>query len=180
MGDNLFERLKKEGVVRKNEFVSQIKNEINTYMDDINIPTLSIADNYEDILTPEDVPISKISSATNLDLERYLEVYGGFKSYVEVQLGMAESEMKLLEGAFEEGLAKEMYSLSQHYAKRPTKEFIRGEALQRSIKLETLRKEHLKAEAVYTRLLGLHKAYTTAFQTVSRLVALREASKDQI
>ena len=150
--------------------------EVDDYLDmTINIPELRINSDNRDILS-----MDELSHTPNLELERYLEVYGSYKSYLETQLAIVEAKKGIIKSNFEESLAKELYRLSTGYDKRPTKEFLRGEALTKNQDLSDLRDELTKIEALCHRISGLKDSYATAFFTVSRIITLREATRDQV
>ena len=57
--------------------------------------------------------------------------------------------------------------------KKLTREEVRGAAFGTYDELKEMRKTVIEYETIHTRIEGLLKAYTSGFQTVSRIVALR-------
>ena len=158
-----------------NNLIDSMLQEIDDSIENINVPEINVGIDKDDILSLEE-----LSKTPNADLEHYLEVYGGYKSYLETQLAIVESKKGIIKSNFEELLAKELYQLSTQYTKRPTKEFLRGEALTKNKDLNDLRNELTKIESLYYRVAGLKDSYATAFFTVSRIITLREATRDQV
>ena len=77
-----------------------------------------------------------------------------------------------------------MYLIEKGYLdkglKKPTKESIRGEALNGNKDLNNLRKELTESEALSTRIKGLRDAYVSQYAAVSRVIALRATVPDQV
>jgi hypothetical protein len=57
--------------------------------------------------------------------------------------------------------------------KKLTRDEVRGAALSQYNQLRELSREIIEQEAEYTKINGLLSAYTSAYHTVSRIVALR-------
>ena len=120
---------------------------------------------------------SDVFNSDNKKLEEYLVMYSGFKAYLERELSKRESERNALEAAFEEGYSKAMFTLYKEREvegkKKPVKEEIRGEIFIKYPGLENRRKEIIEKEISVRELGGLLSTYTTAYNTISRIVALR-------
>lgn len=157
----------------------QILDNVEKYVKEVAVPNLKM-----EAGDRTDIDLDDLSSATNEQLEQYLAVFGGYKSYLESQLSVIESKKGVLEAGFEEGLNKMYYQMEQKYhdyvGRKPNKEALRGEALAENSQLKNIRQELIEAEAIYNRVRGLRDAYNSAFNTVSRIVALRASGKDQV
>jgi|TARA_R100000234_G_scaffold75208_1_gene46532 hypothetical protein len=120
---------------------------------------------------------SQVYNANNEKLEEFLVMYSGYKAYLETEIAKRESERNALEAAFEEGYSKAMYTLYQEREnegkKKPVKDEIRGEIFSKYPGLENRRKEIIEKEIAVKELSGLLNTYTTAYNTISRIVALR-------
>jgi|TARA_R110000744_G_scaffold102334_2_gene196840 hypothetical protein len=120
---------------------------------------------------------SQVYNANNEKLEEFLVMYSGYKAYLETEISKRESERNALEAAFEEGYSKAMYTLYQEREnggkKKPVKDEIRGEIFSKYPGLENRRKEIIEKEIALKELSGLLNTYTTAYNTISRIVALR-------
>lgn len=155
----------------------EVLEKIDREIDDMNVPELEI--DFEKGKEKKTISFSDLSSQTNQQLEQYLTIYGGFKAYLEAQLSYYESKHGVLESTYEEALAKMLYTLSQKYEKKPTKEVMHGEAIASSPQLKKLRQDLIEAEAMCRRVQGLRDSYRAAYDTVSRIVALRISSREQ-
>ena len=153
---------------------SVILNKVDAQVKDLQVPDIEIK------LRDKHVALSDLTNCPNAELETLLSYYGGYKSYVEGQLAYAESRRGVIESTFEEGLAKALFEVQQKYEKKPIKEALRGECLQTYPELKVARMELIEVEALCSRLRGMREAYKSAFDTVSRIVALRTASREQI
>jgi hypothetical protein len=124
-----------------------------------------------------DLIFSDVYNVGNPKLEEYLVMYSGYKAYLETEISRRESERNALEAAFEEGYSKAMYTLYQEREiegkKKPVKDEIRGEIFSKYPGLENRRKEIIEKEIAVRELSGLLNTYTTAYNTISRIVALR-------
>ena len=100
-----------------------------------------------------DLIFSDVYNADNAKLEEYLVMYSSYKAYLETEISRRESERNALEAAFEEE--------------------IRGEIFSKYPGLENRRKEIIEKEIAVRELAGLLNTYTTAYNTISRIVALR-------
>ena len=107
----------------------------------------------------------------------FLVVYGGYKAYLEAQLADCDAKRSAIDAAFDEGLATAMYKLNTEREvlgkRKPTKDEVRGEALDTYPQLRELRREGIEQNALYKKLAGLFNAYKAAYDAVSRVVTLR-------
>ena len=82
-----------------------------------------------------------------------------------------------LESYFEEGYAKASYRVNSDREdagkKKLTREEVRGAVLDGFPELWALRQEVIEQEAIHAKVKGLLTSYTSAFNAVSRVVALR-------
>ena len=125
----------------------------------------------------EELEFSDLMNADNTKLEHFLMFYGGYKAYLESQVADYDAKKSALEAAFDEGLATAMYKLNHEREsvgkKKATKDEVRGEALDTYEQLRELRREVIEQETVHKKLSGLLNTYKAAYDSVSRIVALR-------
>lgn len=152
------------------------KNE--QYLNDMKIPKFVI-----DIKEGENFKLPELNNCTNEQLEELLSILGGWRSYLEAQLSYVQSKKSILEAGFEEGLAKTMAMVSKKYfesdVRRPLKETLRGEALSMNHMLRQTRLDLIETNALCIRLTGYRDSYRSMYDAVSRVVALRLASKGE-
>lgn len=140
----------------------------------------------EDLMVPafqtdlRENPNLEFSNLMNADartLEEFLVLYGGYKAYLESQLADVDAAKSALKAAFDEGFATAVYKISEDREmegkKKFTRDEIRGAATSQYLELKELSRELIEQEAIYTKFNGLLSAYTSAYHTVSRIVALR-------
>jgi hypothetical protein len=149
------------------------------YLGSVGLPTFAISLDKPDA----DLKFSDVIHATVTKLEEYLVIYGGYKSLLEQHVADIEARKGAMEAQFDEAYSIAMYQIAEEYVgkgeRKPTKEQLRGEIMLTKTSLVTLRQDIIDATAVYIRLLGQLKLYTSAFATVSRIVSLRtQAYKD--
>lgn len=158
--------------------IGKIMMDVDDFVDGLHVPFLNI-----DLSERKDLNLAGLSNATNEQLEEYLDVFGGYKSFLEGQLGVVESKRGVLDEAFDEGLFKMYFVLTERYrnegAKVPTKETLRGQALSENTSLKEIREKLIEMESICKRVQGLKDSYASAFNTISRIVALRSTMKDQ-
>ena len=110
-------------------------------------------------------------------LEEFLTVYGGYNAYLECQVADVEAKKTALESYFDEGYAKASYRVNSgredEGKKKLTREEVRGAVLEEFPELWELKQSVIEQEVLYTKVKGLLTAYTSAFNAVSRVVALR-------
>lgn len=155
----------------------EVLEKIDVQIDELGVPELVV--NLEIPAEKRKIEFSDINNHTNQQLEQYLTMYGGFKAYLETQLAYYEAKQGVLEATYEEALAKMLYTLSQKYEKKPTKEVLHGEAIASSPQLKKLRQDLIEVEAMCRRVQGLRDSYRAVYDTVSRVVALRISSRTE-
>ena len=105
-------------------------------------------------------------------------------SDLDPKLASVESRKSILEASFEEGLNRMLYILEEKYGdegrRRPNKESLRGEAIASNSSLKRTRQELIEEEGMYVRLSGIRNAYKSMYDAVSRVVALRVSSGEQV
>ena len=142
------------------------------YVDDLMIPQLE-----KDIIKEYSLEFSNLMNEDNRKLEEYLTAYGGYKAYLETQVAETSSKKNALEAAFDEGYATAIFKLAEEREiegkKKLTREEVRGAAMSTYEQLRELKREIIEQEAVETRITGLLNTYTTAYNTVSRVVTIR-------
>tara|TARA_R110002020_G_scaffold67742_2_gene177707 strand:+ start:296 stop:772 length:477 start_codon:yes stop_codon:yes gene_type:complete len=130
-----------------------------------------------DLEERNDLEFSKLTNYDNKELEDFLTMYGGYKAYLETRVSDIEATVGALEAAFNEGYNTALFKVTQEYnetaRKKPTREELRGEVLTRFESLRELKRELIEQQALLKKTQGLLNTYTTAYNTVSRVVALR-------
>ena len=152
---------------------------VDSYFEQLELPQLEA-----DLEAPKIIAISDLEDCTNKDLENYLLLFGGFRSYLDTKLASVESRKTILEASFEEGLNRMLYILEEKYGdegrRRPNKESLRGEAIASNSSLKRTRQELIEEEGMYVRLSGIRNAYKSMYDAVSRVVAFRVSSGEQV
>jgi hypothetical protein len=152
--------------------IPQTLGRITRQTKELSVPSFDID---ESDITP--IQLENLYRATNSQLEEYLAKFGGYKAYLEAKLSEVASEKSLYESAFEAGLNKAYYELEKAYKnenhRKPNKESLKGEAFSRNGLLRDTYQKMIEVEALFIRIEGLKNAYTSAFNAVSRIVALR-------
>ena len=112
---------------------------------------------------------------TNEGLQEYLTMYGNYKSYLEYTLSDVQAQAKLLADQFDEAMSVTMYKFVKENtdAKRMVKEQVKGAVINANPSLKDHANELRMAQAEVIRLEGLLASYTTAFNTISRIISLR-------
>ena len=125
-------------------------------------------------------PTLEFSNLMNADprkLEEFLVLYGGYKAYLESSVADIEAAKNALKAAFDEGYATAGYKMAEDREaegkKKLTRDEVRGAALANYPQLRELSREIIEQEATYVKMSGVLSAYTSAYHTVSRIVALR-------
>ena len=141
-------------------------------MDGLNIPNFNM-----DLTPREDLDFSNLMNAENPQLETYLTMYGGYKAYLETKVADIEATVGAFDAAFSEGYNTALYKVTKEYEetgkKKPTKEELRGEILSKFTSLKEQKQELIDQQTILKKITGLLNTYTTAYNTVSRVVALR-------
>jgi len=126
---------------------------------------------------PTNLHFPNISTSDNKELEDFLTMYGGYKAYMETVVSDYEAIVGAYDAAFNEGYNTALYKVVKEYEaeglKKPTREELRGEIITRFNSLKEQKRELINQKAILERMQGLLNTYTTAYQTVSRVVALR-------
>lgn len=148
--------------------LGKVQNEIA----DMGVPSLKV-----DLNEREHLEFSDLMNTSNRDLEEFLIVYGGYKAYLETRIADVKAKRSALSAAFDEGYATALSRIAQEREddgkKKFTREEIRGVALDNYPQLKELRQEVIEQEALEIQTDGLLNTYTTAYNTVSRVVTLR-------
>ena len=104
-------------------------------------------------------------------------MYGGYKAYLETKVADIEASVGAYDAAFTEGYNTALYNITKEYEeegkKKPTREELRGEILSKFKSLKEQRQDLINLQAQLKKITGLLNTYTTAYNTVSRVVALR-------
>tara|TARA_R110000824_G_scaffold143310_1_gene310939 strand:+ start:4030 stop:4536 length:507 start_codon:yes stop_codon:yes gene_type:complete len=118
------------------------------------------------------------------ELEKFLIVYGGYKASLETKLADIEAAVGALEAAFTEGYNTSVYAVAKEYEesgkKKPNKDELRGEVMTRFEALREQKKDIIDQSVELKKFQGLLNTYTTAYQTVSRVVTLRTKRAESI
>ena len=141
-------------------------------MDALGLPIFKV-----DLSEREELNFSKLMGYDNKALEDFLTMYGGYKGYLETKVADIEATVGALDAAFNEGYNTALFKVAQEYdqqeKKKPTREELRGEILTRFDSLRELRRDLIEQQALLKKMSGLLNTYTTAYNTVSRVAALR-------
>ena len=141
-------------------------------LDSLGLPVFTV-----DLSERIDLNFSKLMGYDNKELEDFLTMYGGYKGYLETKVSDIEATVGALDAAFTEGYNTALFKVAQEYdqqeKKKPTREELRGEIISRFDSLRELKRELIEQQALLKKMSGLLSTYTTAYNTVSRVVALR-------
>ena len=141
------------------------------------IDSLSLPNFKVDLNDREDLTFSSLTNYTNKELEDFLTMYGGYKGYLETRVADIEAIVGVLDASFNESYHTALFKVTQEYdeqgKKKPTREELRGEILTKYETLRDLRKDLIGQQALLKKMQGLLNTYTTAYNSVSRVVALR-------
>ena len=141
-------------------------------IDSLGLPIFTV-----DLSERPDLEFSKVMNSDNKELEDFLTMYGGYKGYLETKVSDIESTVGALDAAFTEGYNTALFKIVQEYdqkdKRKPTKEELRGEILSKFESLRELKRDLIEQQALLKKTDGLLNTYTTAYNTVSRIVALR-------
>ena len=136
------------------------------------VPKLNV-----DLEEREHLDFSDLMNSSNRELEEFLIVYGGYKAYLETRVADVKAKKSALSAAFDEGYATALSRIAEEREvegkKKLTRDEIRGVALDNYSQLKELRQEIIEQEALEIQVDGLLNTYTTAYNTVSRVVTLR-------
>ena len=139
---------------------------------DMGVPDLKV-----DLEEREHLDFSDLMNSSNRELEEFLIVYGGYKAYLETRISDVKAKKSALSAAFDEGYATALSRIVDEREvegkKKLTREEIRGVALDNYPQLKELRQEIIEQESLEIQVDGLLNTYTTAYNTVSRVVTLR-------
>jgi hypothetical protein len=141
-------------------------------VEDMGVPKLRL-----DLEEREHLEFSDLMNASNKALSEFLVVYGGYKAYLETRIADVKAKKTALSAAFDEGYATALSRIVEEREeagkKKLTRDEIRGVALDNYSQLKELRQEVIEQEALEIQVDGLLNTYTTAYNTVSRVVTLR-------
>ena len=141
-------------------------------VEDMGVPKLNV-----DLEEREHLDFSDLMNSSNKELEEFLIVYGGYKAYLETRIADVKAKKSALSAAFDEGyataLSRNPDERETEGKKKLTRDEIRGVALDNYSQLKELRQEIIEQEALEIQVEGLLNTYTTAYNTVSRVVTLR-------
>ena len=155
--------------------VSQAKD----YGDSISVPGFALS-----VDKPQEgLNFADVMKADNKQLVDYLVMYGGSKSLLEQHVADLEARRGAMEAQFDEGYNIAIFQLNQKYEaeerKKPTREQMRGEVLMTYPALMDLRRDCIDINTAYQKVLGELKLYTSAYATVSRVVAIRTQAYEE-
>ena len=143
------------------------------FLDDLNIQSIS------DSVTQEypGLDFTTLHESTNDELEAYITMYGGYRSYLEVELADSVAIKTAFESHFNELYNIYIYQVAEQREtdgkKKLTREEIRGAAMTNNDQLRELRTKIMGQEAIVTRVGGLLAAYKACYDAVSRVVTVR-------
>ncbi len=160
-----------EGNMEKG-ITSKVLGKAEEYLADLVVPRFTMNLDAEPSLD-----FANLMDADRRALEEFLSVYGGYKAYLECQVADVEAKKTALESYFDEGYAKASYRVNSgredEGKKKLTREEVRGAVLEEFPELWELKQSVIEQEVLHTKVKGLLTAYTSAFNAVSRVVALR-------
>ena len=141
-------------------------------VDALNIPSFSM-----DLPEEDHLEFSTLMDVENSKLETFLTMHGGYKAYLETELADQDALMWALEASFVEEYSIAHYKVAKVYEelsiRKPTKEELRGEVLTKIPAILVAKQEIIDAQVKLKKISGLLNSNTTAYNTVSRVVALR-------
>lgn len=141
-------------------------------IENFNVPSFKM-----DLSERDDLEFSNLMNVENSQLETFLTMYGGYKAYIETELADQEAVVGALEASFVEDYATAHFNIAKEYEelpiRKPTKEELRGEILTRFPDILATKQRIIDEQIVLKKISGLLNTYTTAYNTVSRVVALR-------
>jgi len=147
----------------------------NQTIDGLMVPTFK-ADLTED---PE-LEFANLMNADSRKLEQFMVLYGGYKAYLEVTIADVEASRDALKAAFDNGYQIAGHKIAEDREeqgrKKLTRDEVKGAILKEYDALRALNRELIEQEALYTKMSGLLNAYTSAYNTVSRIVTLRTST----
>lgn len=136
---------------------------------------------FKEPVVKDDFDLSTLVNCTNDDLERLLLIFGGYRAYLDVQIAYVEARKAFFESSFEDENAKVQHNLLLDAGKqKKTKDYLRGESLIRSPQLGEIKHKLNNLNSLYIRLSGLRNSYKSAYDAVSRVVALRLSSRESL
>ena len=148
-------------------------------VDSLGLPPLTV-----DLEENKTLEFSKLNTYDNKILADFLAMYGGYKAYLETKIAGIESKVGALNAAFDEGYSTALYRTVKMYeesgVKKPTREELRGEVMTRFDELREQKKDIIDQTVELKKFQGLLNTYTTAYQTVSRVVTLRTKRAESI
>ena len=160
-----------EGNMEKG-ITSKVLGKAEEYLADLVVPRFTM-----NLDADPSLDFANLMDADRRALEEFLSVYGGYKAYLECQVADVEAKKTALESYFDEGYAKASYRVNSgredEGKKKLTREEVRGAVLEEFPELWELKQSVIEQEVLHTKVKGLLTAYTSAFNAVSRVVALR-------
>ena len=151
---------------------NRVLSKADDYLAELLVPRFKV-----DVDVEPSLEFASLMDADRKALEEFLSVYGGYKAYLEAQVADEEAKKTALESYFDDGYAKAGYRINNDREevgkKKLTREEGRGAVLDGFSELWELRQAVIEQEAIYIKVKGLLTAYSSAFNAVSRVVALR-------
>ena len=148
------------------------------FVDDLAVPVIG-----KEVTKEYSLDFSNLMDADNHQLEEFIAMFGGYRAYLENQLAEITATKTAIEASFNENYSAAIYKLADEREslgkKKFTREEIRGAAFATYPTLPELRKEVMAHEAVYIRINGLLSAYKAAYDSVSRIITIRNLGREQ-
>ena len=136
-----------------------------------------IPDFAPDLSENPNLEFSNLMNTDNRQLEEFLTMFGSYKAYLETKIADVDAKSSAYEAAFNESYAKALWQLVSDYqetgSRKPTKEELRGAIFTKYPALQSKQNEVIDLATMKRKTTGLLNTYTTAYNTVSRVVALR-------
>ena len=149
------------------------------FVDELAIPIIG-----KEVTKEYSLDFSNLMDADNKQLEEFITMFGGYKAYLENQLAEITATKTAIEASFNDNYSAAIYKLADEREaegkKKLTREEVRGAAFSVYPALPELRKEIMAHEAIYIRITGLLAAYKAAYDSVSRVITIRNLGREQL
>jgi hypothetical protein len=165
--------------MRKRWSYNDAISQANDYVANLNIPKIKFQ-----LDKPEaDLNFADVMNASAKELSDYLVMYGGIKGLLEQHVADLEARKGAMQAQFDEAYNISLFQVTEKYRieneRKPSKEQLRGEILMANPALMDLLRDSIDVTTIYNKTLGELRLYTSAYATVSRVVALRTKSYEE-
>ena len=129
----------------------------------------------------EDLPYDEIRSFDNGQLEALFVIYGGYKAYLETKLSDDEALLGALESTHTEACNIAIHKIAREYdnkgKKKTTKEELRGEMYLTYPELRNKQQEIITIRIRVKKISGRLATYSSNYNTLSRVITLRNVGR---